>query len=91
MKWIRESMTQIDLVDGGKKLAYIAECRCAQKRIHQRMGKHVGVGMTVKTKLERYLNAADYQTPALCQTVYVISVTDPHHSTPLSERIFAAR
>ena len=23
MKWIRESMTQIDLVDGGKKLAYI--------------------------------------------------------------------
>lgn len=24
MKWIRESMTQIDLVDGGKKLAYIA-------------------------------------------------------------------
>lgn len=24
MKWIRESMTQIDLVDGEKKLAYIA-------------------------------------------------------------------
>ena len=24
MKWIRESMTQIDLVDGGEKLAYIA-------------------------------------------------------------------
>ena len=24
MKWIRESMTQIDLVDGGKKLAYSA-------------------------------------------------------------------
>lgn len=24
MKWIRESMTQIDIVDGGKKLAYIA-------------------------------------------------------------------
>ena len=23
MKWIRESMTQIDLVDGEKKLAYI--------------------------------------------------------------------
>lgn len=23
MKWIRESMTQIDLVDGGEKLAYI--------------------------------------------------------------------
>ena len=24
MKWIRESMTQIDLVEGGEKLAYIA-------------------------------------------------------------------
>lgn len=24
MKWVRESMTQIDLVDGEKKLAYIA-------------------------------------------------------------------
>ena len=24
MKWIRESMTQIDFVDGGEKLAYIA-------------------------------------------------------------------
>ena len=72
----------------GKALPDVAEGRCAQKGIHNRVKQHICVGVSQKSFLIGNFHAAQDQLPVLHQSVYVISHSYPH-VIPLSPGTFA--
>ena len=56
-----------------------SERRSAEDGVHNRMYKHVGVRVAQQPSLIRYVDAAEYQFPALHQAVYVVAVSYPEH------------
>lgn len=62
----------------GKKLADIAECGRAEKRVHKRVRQNIRVGVTEQTLFIAYLNAAEDELSPLDQTVNVIPVSYTH-------------
>ena len=65
-----------------KQMPDVSQCRRTEQRIHQRVRQHIRVRMAEQTDRMRNNNSAQNQLSAGDQLVYVISVTDPHLSTP---------
>ena len=53
----------------GEVLADVAQRRCAQHGVHDRMGQHVGVRVAQQTLFIRHFHAAQDELAALHQTV----------------------
>ena len=66
------------LVAVGKQPADVAQRRRTQQGVHHRVGQHIRVGMSQQSPLIGDVDAAQYQRPPLCQTVYVVPVSDPY-------------
>ena len=60
----------------------VAERECAEQRIHDRVREHIRIRVAVQSELERNIHAADDAPPSGNEPVYVITVSDPHISSP---------
>lgn len=65
--------------------ADVAERRCAEQCVRNRVQKHICIRMPEQTARIFDLHAAQNQISAFHQAVHVIAVADPHLSSP---RIF---
>ena len=81
----------ISIVCVGEMFSDVAERRCAQKRIRNRMQQNIRIGMAQKSDIAvRDLHAAENQLAPLHQFMYVVAVSDTHHGCFLPAKIPSA-
>ena len=70
------------LVIIGKELAYIAHGGSAEQSIHERVNKHVRIGMTEKPFFIGDIHPAEYQPSVGHKPVHIIAMSYPHIRLP---------
>jgi very-short-patch-repair endonuclease len=73
-------------VGGREMVADVAQRRRAEQRVHDRVGQHVGVGVTEQPDRRGQFDAAQHQPPPRRVTVDVIAEADAHQPSPFSRR-----
>ena len=82
--------TLVLLVGVGKELSNIAKRRRTKQGIRDGVKQNVCIGVTEQSQRVGNIHAAKDQLASLHQTVYVVSVSDPHCVTSLCARIKVA-
>ena len=81
----------VALVRVRETLPYVAERRGAEQGVHYGVYQHIRVRMAEKAPLVGDINPAEYQLPALCKAVHVVTMANPEHqASPLFSKIASA-
>lgn len=68
----------------------ISERGGTEKRVHDRMGQHIRVGVAKQTKPRGNFHTAQNQFSSFRKTVHIITVSDSHANSSLRRRIASA-
>ena len=82
--------TEVGVIVIGKQSAYIPKRRCAEQRVHKRMGQNISVRVAKQSLFIGYVDSTEDELTVFNELMNIISVPDTHYLPLLSARMPSA-